>query len=345
MIRRRRAPSARTLEVGFAQHPLVVRAHEELAWSLAWLGARPSLAADRADTAADVVVEADPERHRRGGWLVHDRSTGATGRASFDEAGDAIVDAWARASRLAVARDPRALLHAGLVAGPHGAVLVVGPARAGKSTMVAALVGAGLVALSDEMVAVGADGAVDPFGRPRFERDDGAGAPSSGSATMRSVAKVLAPVVPASAVALRAIVVLDRDDGPQRPALEPLSEATVARHLIANSFNLRPPQADRLDAVVALAARTPGWRLRYRDAPDAVAVVEPCWASAPTTRVAPAAEAIPHRLGQTWRFAGSTLVLDGTGAQALSLVTDGDADLPIDDVRAAADRAFGSQGW
>jgi hypothetical protein len=61
---------------------------------------------------------------------------------------------------------PQPVVHAGVVEGPHGAIAILGRSGAGKSTITAALVQAGLPYVTDEAVPVSARGEVAPWTKP-----------------------------------------------------------------------------------------------------------------------------------------------------------------------------------
>lgn len=64
-----------------------------------------------------------------------------------------------------------AVVHGGVVAHGGGAIVLPGPTRAGKSTLVAELVRRGATYLSDEFAVIDADGRVHPYPRPLLLRD------------------------------------------------------------------------------------------------------------------------------------------------------------------------------
>jgi hypothetical protein len=66
------------------------------------------------------------------------------------------------------------LVHAGVVAGAGGALVLPGRSQAGKSTLVAALVAAGASYYSDEFAVLDARGRVRPYARPLSLRQQGA---------------------------------------------------------------------------------------------------------------------------------------------------------------------------
>lgn len=74
---------------------------------------------------------------------------------------------------VALAARDRLFVHAGVVAWRDQAILIPGPSRAGKSTLVAALVQAGATYYSDEFAVLDADGYVHPYPRPLALREPG----------------------------------------------------------------------------------------------------------------------------------------------------------------------------
>ena len=91
-----------------------------------------------------------------GGVLVRTPAPGIAFRHLVYEANQMAIDATAAAVRL----------HAGAVAAAGRAVALVGPMGAGKSTLAAGLVVRGFEYLTDEVVAVDADGRVRPYAKP-----------------------------------------------------------------------------------------------------------------------------------------------------------------------------------
>lgn len=97
-----------------------------------------------------------------GRWQVED-PCGAWARAGLPALGDAMT----RRVHAHVRDDHHvSLVHAGVVTGPSGAVVLPGRSGAGKSSLVAECVRRGAGYLTDELVAVERDGAVRGGGMP-----------------------------------------------------------------------------------------------------------------------------------------------------------------------------------
>jgi hypothetical protein len=193
-------------------------------------------------------------------------------------------------NRVAAVTPHRVTIHAGAVAGPHGAVLLPGPPGAGKSTMTAALVRAGCGYLSDELAALDLTGrCVHPFPRPLALHpttvallDAGPGPPTR--PTGGGVADVTAPVVtragreggvlapshslgatlagptPPAAIVMPRIVA----GAPGRP--RPLGPPAALLGLLAHAPNLALLGARAFGVLAELAARCPAYGLEF-DAP------------------------------------------------------------------------------
>jgi HPr kinase/phosphorylase len=153
---------------------------------------------------------------------------------------------------LAAAVNGLEVMHASAVALDGAAVVLLGPAGAGKTTLAMALCELGAGFLADDVVALepAADRLLAHPGSPR--------------AALKGQGDRMVPVAGARApAALGAVVLLERtSEGPLRPVVEPL---TAGRELLAASFNLilrDGARASRLLEVCALAARERALRLR-----------------------------------------------------------------------------------
>jgi hypothetical protein len=189
-------------------------------------------------------------------------------------------------NRLAATTPHRVTIHAGAVAGPHGAVVLPGAPGAGKSTMTAALVRAGCGYLSDELAALDLEGRlVHPFPRPlalhpaTVARVGAGGVPPAGAvarpgrdggvlAPPRAFGATLAGPTPPAAIVMPRIV----SGAPGRP--RPLAPPTVLLGLLAHAPNLALLGTPAFVALATLAARCPGAGLEFDDpAPAAASVV------------------------------------------------------------------------
>jgi hypothetical protein len=182
----------------------------------------------------------------------------------------------ASVNRLAVASLSRlTAIHAAVVAGPNGAVLLAGPSGVGKSTLATRLVRAGFEYLGDEVAAI-ANGQAVVWSYPKpvsLRRDVGvtligpAGwAPAS---TSRLVGPATIGATNSQAAPLLATLVLERGPGPACK-LERLAPIDAAARLLANTFP--GPHAGRgLAAVAHVSLDFPAFRLTFDgSAPDDV---------------------------------------------------------------------------
>jgi hypothetical protein len=166
----------------------------------------------------------------------------------------------------------RIFVHAGVVAGAEGAMLIPGPSMSGKSTLVAALVGAGARYYSDEYAVLDSQGRVHEYRRPLTLRDDVAGAASA--------LPSMAPDEVAEPLPVRLVLITQYRQGarwrparlsPGRAAVELLAHTVAARwrparalstiaRSVAAAFVLKGIRGEAADLVAALAVR--GWPSR-----------------------------------------------------------------------------------
>ena len=196
---------------------------------------------------------------------------------------------------LEAARGTAWMLHAAGVATHDGRVAVlVGPSGRGKTTAALNL-GRALGYVSDEAVAIGADGGVRPYRKPLsiIDRID---APKTQTAPSDLGLRAL----PQAPLSLGAIVLLDRrDDAPEEPLVEIVDLGDALPELIAQTSHLADLPAP-LQTVAAHVASVGGVRrVRYRDAADLAGVVEALLGSArvqnipAVSRSAPPGTALP----------------------------------------------------
>ena len=119
------------------------------------------------DASADVAISLRP--HRRG-WVLS-----VDGREVESASSDPTAPSWERLAsevHLALATHaPRhVFVHAGAVAWRGAAIVAPGPSRAGKSTLVRALLAHGAALLSDEYAIFDQSGMVVPYARPVHRR-------------------------------------------------------------------------------------------------------------------------------------------------------------------------------
>ena len=199
----------------------------------------------------DSVISADGGRVR-----------GAPGAGGFD--------AWQRmlvAQVLPFAAVLRGLevLHAGAVGMRGGAVALLGPSGAGKTSLALALCGRGATFLADDVLAlervgselVGHPGApMAGIDHAEAERRRVVRASEREELAVNSRERVTRVAVSAKPVPLRALFFLDRrPDGPPEPAFERVEDALPLLGATFNFVLAMPERLQRLLEVCALAAR------------------------------------------------------------------------------------------
>lgn len=196
------------------------------------------------------------------------------------------VDLNARALRAS----SRLAVHAGVVARAGEALAVPGASGAGKSTLVAALGRHGWDYLSDEALCLGYDDALAwPYPRPLALAPDGLAAldpPALGPPALGRPGPDGHPVtsglfapgelglrVGTAALPLRWVVLAARDPAADPPRLVPAPAARAVPVLLERSFNAYTRPADALRLLGRALAAAQVWRLSYRDAPAAAALL------------------------------------------------------------------------
>lgn len=212
---------------------------------------------------------------------------------SFERSDDAAFMVLNLALRAMLAVDPRrAIVHAAaLIAPDGGAVALVGPTHAGKSTLTLLLAAAGWPILGDDVIAVatGDAGAPQAIGLglapklrrpmpPRVAARAGAWADARRAARIGAVDYLhprsgeLAAID--TAAPLRALVRLERDtpaesEGQPRAELRPAGRAEMVRALTDNLFAPDLGGRARLRRMLELAAAARTWTLAFDDSPAA----------------------------------------------------------------------------
>lgn len=172
-------------------------------------------------------------------------------------------------NRIAARSDHHPVLHAGGVVTPAGEVLLVtGPPRAGKSTLIAHLVRLGCDHLGDESIAVLPDRSVLPNPKPLTLRSDvtelvgvddtatGHHRPGVLRADARSITRAVGPVT--------AIVETRYDaDVSAEPLIERLEVDHAVRCVLANTLNLGRAGEEGLRILADLAWKTPVVRVTH----------------------------------------------------------------------------------
>lgn len=157
-------------------------------------------------------------------------------------------------------------LHAGAVATPEGAALLVGASGAGKSTLTWSLVCCGFLYLSDELAPVALAGmSVHPFPRAPSLKDLPPPPFEVPAGTLRTSLGFRVPVdryAPAPR-RISGIFFLEPGAAPRgQPTARRTSAAEAAARLLANALNPRSHPADALDAVLGIAEAAPAFELR-----------------------------------------------------------------------------------
>jgi hypothetical protein len=216
------------------------------------LGAAIGVPAEFADTFADF-----PQLDARTDATVAAPSSGA---------------ALGELTRLGIAHSPLLCIHAGVVSGPEGLVVIPGPSGLGKTTLVAALIRAGFGYVSDEALAVDrATRQATAFPRPLSINGDVwpllgdtiGDAPPPGTETL--VAPSLLGRVDTAGGRVRDIVLAQR---PAAPVLERTRRGDAVVALLRHSFNHFAEPAASFRAVVAVVRDARVWRAGYTDAPE-----------------------------------------------------------------------------
>lgn len=161
------------------------------------------------------------------------------------------------------------MLHAAGIAMPDGKVVVlVGPSGRGKTTA-SRVLGQTYGYVSDETIAIDADGRVWPYRKPLSVIED----PAAPKTQVPPSALNLKPL-PDAELQVAAIVVLDRDENhPEEPIVEASDIGDALSDLVTQTSFL-PEQHAALRFIAALAAATGGIRtVKYREAATLVAVI------------------------------------------------------------------------
>jgi hypothetical protein len=222
-----------------------------------------------------------PEREPRFAAYIDDTLVAAGHDRSVAIA--AMLSAIDRAAVASVA-DDRLLVHAAAASTPDGAVLLLGPSGAGKTTMVAALIRSGFGYVADEIVAFDhASTTAQPYQKAitlkagsRFlfpDVRDALGPPEGGPGSLWHVpVDALRSQAGAAAAPVRSIVEL-RYHADAATAIEPIAERDALAAIVANCFN-----GDRLDehgfaTASKLATVAPAHRLVFSDLATACTLV------------------------------------------------------------------------
>lgn len=160
-------------------------------------------------------------------------------------------------------------VHAGVAAVDGRAVVLPGLSRAGKSTLVVALLAAGARFLSDELLAYDPEGhRAIPFPRAPKVRDECIGyfPGLERRCTGQGEGRFL-PLDPGcvAAAAAPALVVVPRWDPAADDRLEPRATGAVLLHLVRSVLNFGSHRTRAIDHLAQLAGRTTGGELAWSD--------------------------------------------------------------------------------
>ncbi|MGH2705952.1 MAG: hypothetical protein ACRDJ4_12940 [Actinomycetota bacterium] len=203
-------------------------------------------------------------------------------RSSQSTAGAAEHLLW-HVMRSAIETTPNQLLiHAGVVGGADGVVLLPGPSGCGKTTLVARLVGAGYRFLSDEIAVLDpAAGLVRPFPRALSVRP-GMLELIELPAGLRMSAKDAGVMVPPEALrpggvgtaGTPQLVISPSYESGSETRLEEVSSSQAVAMLASHAFNLESFGRRALIVLGDFVRGARCYRLRYGDVADAVRQVE-----------------------------------------------------------------------
>jgi hypothetical protein len=240
--------------------------------------APPRLLAELQAALVDVKSASTPDRELAlipgdRGFDLHD--DGRIIRRDVDPAIAAATTIW-RLNAIAREISGHVMIHGSCVAGPlGGAVVLPGGTGAGKSTLTAACVAAGLAYVTDELVALDrGTGTVAPYPKPlSLQGERLVPASSLGRVAGR-------PATPSALVFPRYEPGAEVSDVPLDPGWSLLA-------LAAHATNLAALGRTALTWLAGLALTCPARQFTYRDAPQVVAAIERA-ADAPGRPVEPA---------------------------------------------------------
>lgn len=231
------------------------------------MGAPVTLAGDAGPAAGTLEVSGGP-----GAWRVDGGVLSEMGDDGYGAAAELAPLLLATLTRALLSTTPLLGVHAGVVAGPDGLVVVPGESGHGKTTLVAALVQQGWGYVSDEVLAVDrADGAISPFARPlslgsdswRVLGLDPDGAPGPDGEALVEVHRLGAL---GAVTGVRHVLLTRRRPGTVTVDVGTPGQAVAA--LLASAFNHYKAPQSSLQAVLHLARSAQVWDVGYQDAPQ-----------------------------------------------------------------------------
>lgn len=186
----------------------------------------------------------------------------------------AVQNALAELTRLVLARSPLLCIHAGVVAGADGLVVIPGASGHGKTTLVAALTQAGFPYVSDEVLAIDrSTQLVTPFPRPLALDARSCGVLGLGPATpsapgMEHLMQPTALGVVGAAGVVTDIVLSYRRDSP--PTFTATNRGGAVTSLLSHAFNHYRAGPASLRTVLSLVRNSRVWAAEYRNATELV---------------------------------------------------------------------------
>ncbi len=208
-----------------------------------------------------------------------------------DAGGSTAQDALTDLTRAAVEHSPLLCMHAGVVAGADGLIVIPGRSELGKTTLVASLLRAGFGYVSDEALAIDrTTGAVTPFARPLsvggavwplFADVAGEAPPEDGEGLIdpRQLGRLAAVDGGVTTAPVTDVVLARRRPGPVSVLAAP--RAPAVGELLRRAFNHYRDPAGSFHAVVRLVRGARVWDVEYAEAPELAAFLAQEWGSGP----------------------------------------------------------------
>jgi hypothetical protein len=207
-----------------------------------------------------------------GAWRVDGEVLAGLGEDGYGTATDLPPLLLAALTRALLTSTPLLGIHAGVVEGPDGLVVVPGESGHGKTTLVAALVQQGWGYVSDEVLALDrVSGTVSAFARPlslgpeswRLLGLDPASVPEPGGESLVALEQLGTAGAPG---AVAHVLLTRRRPGPVTVAAGSRGQAVAG--LLASAFNHYVAPQPSLQAVLALVRSAQVWEVGYQDATE-----------------------------------------------------------------------------